>query len=201
VNLLRAACDFLVREDPLGPCDLIVVLAGRPERKSYGLDLFSRGLAPRLVLSVARFDVRHTAKLLTEGQELISLRDGLPPEQRHFWIDYEFDRSVILLADLKRSGTFGELQALARYLAPRSPRRIAFVSTSIHQRRIRFCCSQISFFTGRSVWLWSVPESTSSFQRNGWWKRRSDSFYLVSEFTKLIGYHLIYKMIRFARCC
>jgi hypothetical protein len=172
---------------------LIVVLAGRPERKPYGLELFSRGLAPRVILSVARFDVRFTAQLMPEGRELIDLRDGLPPEQRHFWINYEFGRTAILPAELKRTGTFGELQALAGYLAPRSPGRIAIVSTSIHLRRIRFCCSQISFFASRSTWLWAVPETKSSFQRDGWWKRRSDSSYLISEYAKLIGYRLIYR--------
>jgi hypothetical protein len=193
VNPLHTICDFLVAEDPLAPCDLIVVLAGRPERKSYGLELFARGLAPRLILSVARFDVSHTAKLLKEGRELISMRDSVEPERRHFWIDHDSDRTTILRADLKRTGTFGELQSLGLYLAPSSPRTIAFVSTSIHLRRVRFCCSQIPFFSRRTVCSWAVSEAASSFHRMGWWKRHRDLRYLVSEYAKLIGYHLIYK--------
>jgi hypothetical protein len=196
VKPLRKLCDFLVAEDCLVPCDLIVVLAGLPERKSYGLELFSRGLAPRLILSVARFDVRHTGQLLQGDQELISLRDKVQPEKRHFWVDQDFDRTTILRADLRRSGTFGELQGLAFYLAPSSPGKIAFVSTSIHLRRIRFCCSQIPFFYNRTVCLWAVSEEASSFRRNGWWKRCGDSRYLISEYAKLVGYQLLYKGTR-----
>lgn len=190
--MLKSICDFLSTEGPVTPCDLIFVLAGLPERKSYGLELFQQGVAPRLVLSVSRFDVRHTAALLSEGEELIRLRDQTSPEKRHFWIEFQDGRSTISQAAVKRTGTFGELNAIGDYLALKPPATIAFISTSIHLRRVRFCCSQIPFFQGRRVYFWAVPEEMSSFRRAAWWRRPPDWRYLISEYAKLAGYRLMF---------
>lgn len=192
MNFLKSMSDFLAVEDPPASCDVIAVLAGPVERKSYGLELFRRSVAPRLVLSVARFDVGRTAALLHGAQELIALRDKTPAQERHFWVDYENARRTIVPARLPRTGTFGELQALASYLAPYTPEKIALVSTSIHLRRIRFCCSRIAFFAQAYVSLLAVPESDSSFRRNGWWMRSTDCHYLLSEYAKLLAYRLLY---------
>ncbi len=191
VCMLKSICDFMAAEDPVSSCDLIFVLAGRPERKSYGLKLFREGIAPRLILSVGRSEVRQTAALVPEGPELIAIRDKTPPAERHFWVDLADGRTTVSLARLQRIGTFEELKALASWLDSQPPARIALVSTSIHLRRIRYCCSRIRFFAERNVCLWPVPEQESSFQRIGWWKRWADAHYLISEFVKLAAYHLL----------
>lgn len=175
---------------PLG-CDLIFVLAGAMERKSYGIELFLRHAFPRLILSVGRFEVRQTAELI-EGPALIALRDRTPADQRHFWVDLEDSQMNVSLASLRRTGTFEELQALADYLLRKPPARIALISTFFHLRRIRFCCRRIPFFAERTVWLLSVPDQKSSFKRAGWWKRGSHWLYFLSEWVKLAGYHLRY---------
>jgi len=191
--MLKSLCNFLITETALADCDLIFVLAGMRERKSYGLKLFHQGLAPRLLLSVARFDVRNTAALLPEGAELIALRNATPPQERHFWALFEDDRVTLAKASLDRTGTYAELQAMAAYLATRSPARIGLISTSIHLRRVRFCCSQIPFFRGKQLCLWAVPEELSSFQRKAWWRRSAGWLYLISEYAKLLGYYLIFR--------
>jgi hypothetical protein len=190
--MLKFVCDFLVTESPLRSCDVMLVLAGRPERKSYGLKLYQQGVARHLLLSVSRFDVRQTAPLLPEGQELIELRNQTPPHERHFWVEIENGRTMISRASFKGTGTYAELRALAALLAPRSPLSIGLISTSIHLRRIRFCCSQIPFFCQRKLYLWAVPDALSGFQRSAWWKRPADWVYLISEYAKLVGYHLMY---------
>ena len=191
-SLLKSLSDFLVKEDTVAPCDLIVVLAGVMDRKFYGLELFHQGIAPRLVLSIGRSEVRQTAALLSDGPELINLRDRTPPEERHFWADFEDQKTKISLARLERIGTFEELKGIAAHLASQPPASIALVSTSIHLRRIRFCCSRIPFFAERKVSLWAVPEEKSSYKRNAWWKRRADCRYMISEYLKLAGYRLRY---------
>lgn len=190
--MLKSLSDFLVAEDSVAPCDLIFVLAGVMDRKFYGLELFRQGMAPRLILSVGRSEVRQTAAILTDGPELINLRDRTPPEERHFWVDFEGPKITISLARLERIGTFEELKGIAGYLASQPPASIALVSTSIHLRRIRFCCSRIPFFAERKVSLWAVPEEKSSYKRNAWWKRRADCRYMISEYLKLVGYLLRY---------
>lgn len=190
--MLKSLSDFLVTEGTVAPCDLIFVLAGVMDRKFYGLELFRQGLAPRLILSVGRSEVRQTAAILIDGPELINLRDRTPPEERHFWVDFEGQKTTISLARLERIGTFEELKGIAAYLASQPPASVALVSTSIHLRRIRFCCSRIPFFAERKVPLWAVPEEQSSYKRNAWWKRRADGLYMISEYLKLVGYRLRY---------
>ncbi|MBZ5531479.1 MAG: YdcF family protein [Acidobacteriia bacterium] len=191
MSILDAVSNVLIANEVPGPCDLIFVLAGRPERKDYGLELFQRGLAPRLILSVGRFEVRQTAAAF-ELPELISMRDKTQPFQRHFWMDFTKGSRQVRLAGLKRHNTFWELSALAGYLAPEPPRSIALVSTSIHLRRIRFCCRRIPFFQERTVFFLAVPEEASSFQRDTWWKRKGHWSYVAQEYVKLAGYHLLY---------
>ncbi len=47
----------LTKKDALAPADLIFVLAGKMERKHYGLELYRAGFAKQLLLSVGRFEV------------------------------------------------------------------------------------------------------------------------------------------------
>ena len=178
--------------EQLRSCDLIVAVAGRPERKSFALECFQQGLAPRLILSVARYEVRRTAALAVPGPELLALRDATRPAERHFWIDFANGESLIRRAELKKTGTFGELQALAAYLDPHSSSKIALISTSLHLRRIQFCCSRIPFYRTRDVLFWAAPASDSSINREQWWRHGSGCKYLLSEYIKLGGYKLLY---------
>lgn len=180
-----------IAKRPDARCDLIFVLAGAMERKPYGIELLHRHRAPRLILSVGRFEVRQTAQLIQDS-ELIALRDRTPAHQRHFWIDFENGKYTISRAQLKRVGTFEELQALADYLRTQPPSSMALISTSIHLPRIQFCCKRIPFLAERDVWLWPVPEETSSFKKAGWWKRHSHWRYVICEYAKRAGYRLRY---------
>lgn len=193
LHLLNSLYDFLdVSEQPQS-CDVIVAVAGRQERKSFALELFQRGLAPRLILSVARFDVRRTTALPVPGPELLALRDQTRPAERHFWIDISNGKTLIRRAQIKKTGTFGELQALAAYLDSHSVSKIALISTALHLRRIQFCCSRIPFFRGKDVLLWAAPAGDSSISPEQWWRHGDSCKYLLSEYIKLAGYRLLYR--------
>ena len=179
-------------DDAPAVCDLILVLAGRTERKPYGLKLFQQQLAPRLIVSVSRHEVRQTAKQLSVPA-LLALRDATPPRQRHFWIDCCDGHEYIVRAEgIRRSSTFWELHALARYFAREAPKRIAIVSTSIHLRRVMLCCRKIPEFSAARLLFLPVPENLSSFVRAEWWKRPDHWSYVLSEFAKLTAYALLY---------
>jgi hypothetical protein len=193
VEILKSFASFLASSDAPASCDLIFVLAGRPERKPCGWQLFQSGLAPRLIFSVGRYEVRQTANEPTNIPELLELRDKTAPERRHFWVDFQHGNRSTSLAEIKTPGTFRELHALARYLAPDFPRRIAIVSTAIHLRRVRFCCERIGAFHDSTVLFLAVPEDQSSFRLEGWWKHAGHWSYLVREYLKLAAYHLRYR--------
>jgi len=56
--LLSGLHAWLSSTDHARPADLIFVLAGEMSRKHYAVQLFREGLAPRLLLSVGRFEIR-----------------------------------------------------------------------------------------------------------------------------------------------
>lgn len=192
MKILKSFASFLAINDAPASCDLIFVLAGRPERKPYGWQLFQSGLAERLIFSVGRYEVRQTANGPTRIPELLELRDKTPPEHRHFWVDFQRGNRSTSLAGIKTPGTFWELHALSRHLAPDFPRRIAIVSTAIHLRRVRFCCERICAFRDSTILFLAVPEDQSSFRQDGWWKHAAHWSYLIKEYVKLAAYHFRY---------
>ena len=79
VFLLRSVYEGLTRDDGLRPAELIIVTAGGMDRKQYGLELFHRGVSPKLLLSVGRFEVRKMRNLNLEGfDELVRWRECTP---------------------------------------------------------------------------------------------------------------------------
>ena len=193
MNPLRLLSEFLVTASPARRSDLIFVLAGRPERKRFALELFAEGVAERLILSVGRYEVRQTAQFMAGGAELQQLARATAPQQRHFFIDFRDGSSQIAVAPLPRRGTYPELAALASYLGSNAVQTLTLLSTSIHLRRIRFCCRHIPYFADKDVSYLAVPEEMSSFQCARWWTRYRDSRYLLSEYIKLAGYFCMYR--------
>src|ERR1035441_3224688 len=60
----------LTWNDSVEAVDLIFVMAGRMERKQYGLELYRAGIAPRLILSVGRFEVSKMSRLRSEERRV-----------------------------------------------------------------------------------------------------------------------------------
>jgi DUF218 domain len=191
--LLEAICNYLVVEDAPGPADLIFVLAGRPERKVYGLELFRQGLAPRLILSVGRSEVRATEKLGFEDLQMRALTARTPPEQRHFFVELSSDSRKVIPAQLARTGTYGELSALAAAVGEGMIQSMMVVSTSVHLRRVRLCCRALAGLHEARIRYVPVPEAESSFRRESWWKRRGHWSYVAKEYCKLAGYFFVHR--------
>jgi hypothetical protein len=186
-------CDYLTLDDSPSQSELVFVLAGRPERKAYGLRLFREGIALRIVLSVGRFEVR---KMDAFGFQDLNLREmvkHMAPIDRHFFVEISDASRSVTPAKIKRVGTFGELAALSAYLANRQIKTLTLISTSVHLRRVRLCCRKISGLRGLNISYVPVPEELSSFQRERWWKRLDQWIYICSEYIKLLAYQLRFR--------
>jgi hypothetical protein len=135
-------------------------------------------------LSVGRFEVRSTCPLGFNDLNLRERAAGLPPEQRHFFIDLVGNsRTVTVRGDAGR-GTYAELQSLGQYLKGDRVKSVLLVSTSIHLGRVRRCCQRSAFFRGKETGYVPVPELLSSVQCTGWWKYRNHWSYVLSEYAK-----------------
>ena len=191
-SLLKNLWDCLAVHDGAASSDLIFVLAGRPERKVYGAQLYHRGFAPRLILSVGRFEVRQTALLGFQDLHLRELASHTPPAKRHFFINLTPESRSVILPDLRHKGTYGELESLGCQFKSERPGSLILVSTSIHLRRVRWCCRRIETMRRWNIRYVPVPEEMSSIRRDHWWKRLDHWSYVKSEWTKLVGYALFY---------
>jgi hypothetical protein len=125
--------------------DLIFVVAGRENRKEYGLELFRQGLASKVLLSVARYEIRRFSQLsLPVNLELLKVASDVPPPQRHFFVLFEDKRAQVEHVRPGRFGTLTEIAALARWLEDHPQiHSILIISSDTHLGRIRICCQSL----------------------------------------------------------
>jgi hypothetical protein len=134
----------LTLNDPPGPADLIFVLAGRMDRKRCGLDLYRAGEAPRLLLSVGRFEVSRMAAIGFAGaDDLIALRNSLSPGRRHFFCEMNARGLRLEHPELCRWNTYGEILGLRAYLEQSMPRTMLVVSSDVHLPRVALTLDKV----------------------------------------------------------
>lgn len=181
--------ESLTLNDAVQPVDLIFVIAGRMERKHYGLELYRAGLAPCLVLSVGRFEVSKMLQLDLECfDELKALRDQTPPSERNFFVTLDVSGFRIETAKLLRCSTYGEALAFRRLLEREGGQRVMVVSTDVHLRRVAFTFSKVFRATPVQFLYCPVPTRAGLMAKNNWWKRPADRWFVINEMAKLAFY-------------
>jgi hypothetical protein len=113
-SCLNRLYQSLTWNDSLESVDVIFVMAGRMERKQYGLELYRAGIAPRLILSVGRFEVSKMSRIEWEGfHDLVALRERTQPDDRHFFVEVDSPGIHIERAKLQRWNTYGDARPAA----------------------------------------------------------------------------------------
>ena len=187
--------ESLTLTDQVQSVDLIVVMAGRMERKQYGLDLLRAGLTPHLLLSVGRFEVSKMKCLeLPCFEELLRLRDKTRPDERHFFVNLDRSGARVHKVKIARWNTYGEALAIHDYLKDSEVRRVMIVSTDIHLRRVEFTFRKVLQDIPVEVVYCPVPSTLSSVTEDCWWTRADDRRYVLNEIVKLAGYKVILSM-------
>ena len=143
--MLKYLFDWLTRADPPAPAEAIFVLAGRKSRKVYAIELFEQGMAPRLLFSVGRFEIRRFPDLgLPQTIDLLQMAQNIPPPQRHFFVLFEDQQFTVHRIPLRGLGTLSEIDALADWLlAHLEISSLLVVSSRLHLRRLRICCRRL----------------------------------------------------------
>ena len=181
-SVYRRIRQSLTRNDAVQPVDLILVMAGRMERKRYGLELYRSGLAPRLVLSVGRFEVSKMAQLDVEwADQLKSMRDATPPDERHFFVTLDGSGVHLVKTKLERISTYGEALAFRRLLDGQAVRKVMVISTDVHLRRVALTFAAIFRDTAIEFLYCPLPARFA---------HAADGRYVISEIIKLTGYRV-----------
>jgi len=171
--------------------DVLFVLAGGQQRKVYGLQLYSQGLAPQILLSVGRFEIRRFREMTipyppqSEPIDLLAVAQTIPPAERHFFVAIE--RAVVTFERIApgRLGTLREVRALAKWCTERPEiTSLMMVSSGYHLRRTRMCCRAL--LPGRiRVTYVAVPDEPAPASRN-----------LFLELVKLPAYAVVSMVVR-----
>ena len=131
--------------NPMQSADLIFVLAGRENRKRFALELFSQGLVPRILFSVARFEIRRFSKVpLPVPLDLLEVASDVPAPQRHFFVLFGDQKVQVEHVRPGRFGTLTEIEALVRWLKGHPKiHSVLIISSESHLRRIQLCCQSL----------------------------------------------------------
>ena len=187
--------DHLTLNDSIQPVDLIFVMAGRMERKPYGVELYRVGVAPRLLLSIGRFEVSKMRTVdFVNAAELIALRDRTAPGDRHFFCEINAAGTRIETVRLRRWNTYGEVLGLREFLKRDMPRSVMVVSTGVHLRRVAATFDRVFRDAPLEARYCPVPARISSVRKEEWWARPEDRKYVFSELMKLAAYRSILRM-------
>jgi hypothetical protein len=114
-------------------------------RKEYALELFRRGLSPRILFSVGRFEIRRFSQMpLAVPLDLLKLAQDVPPPQRHYFVFFQDKQERVEHVQPGRFGTLMEMDALVHWLIENpNVRSVLVISSDTHLRRIRMCCRSL----------------------------------------------------------
>jgi uncharacterized SAM-binding protein YcdF (DUF218 family) len=175
------------------PADCIFVLAGRQERKVFGIELWRQGWAPELILSVGRFEWRKFYALgLTEDGGLKAMVDQTPPVRRHFFVRMDGKGARCQWVQPGWFGTWREAQALAAFVREEPIQSLMVVSDAVHLRRVAVAFRRA--FHGRRFNLDFVAVDSASLpaERQSWWQQPESRAYVVKELSKYLVYRAIF---------
>lgn len=191
-SVLRRIYDWLATTDPPGVDDLIFVLAGREERKRHGLKLYRDGRAPRLLLSVARFEIRRFRNLdLPQALDLQEIALRVPAPLRHFFLCFDGQRWQVERIPRGRFGTLSEISALKHWLAGHPEiASMALITSGAHLRRVRMCCRAL-LPSGLRLRLIAVPVGPPELDGKDAAHPEISFEFVFSELIKLVGYRAI----------
>lgn len=190
-RLLAQIYDWLSPSDAAIPADMIFTLAGRPNRKVYALDLYAQGLAPILLLSVGRFEIRRLGQLRLPRPtvDLPSLAAPVPPRQRHYFVALEPGATTPSRIQRGILGTWSEMSALACCLQQRpGVNSLLIISSAFHLRRVRLCARAL-LPSGLAIRYLAVPQD-GLVSPSAWWRDRRTRSDVLKEFPKLLVYRL-----------
>lgn len=195
---MRGLIAFLSRAEPIAPverdkdvAEAIFVFAGGHPRKEFAAEVWRRGAAPVLIVSVGRFEWRRFAGLGLPGD--VALRgavEQVPPPERHFFVVVERGRAEALPIRRHRFGTRNEARALASLARERGWRSLVVISSGFHLRRVALVVRRALAGSGVRLSFAALPYDRDLYGPGRWWRRPRGVRVVLSEVVKLAVYGL-----------
>lgn len=159
-KLAQSAYNYLDTGKAPRRSDAVFVLAGRPERKTFGLKLWRIGYADRLILSFSGSECRDFADLDLESDGGMAAFAGkIAEKKRHFLLQLNQRETRCSPVPKGIFGTRSEARALATYLRNSDIRSLLVVSSPLHLRRAALTFRRAFRKSGISLIFIAVPET------------------------------------------
>jgi hypothetical protein len=193
---LELVHDWLAPSDSVQPADLTFVLAGRDCRKSFGLKMLQQAIAPTLLLSVGRFEIRRFAELdFPVPVDLMAAVAQIEPRQRHLFILLEGSNAEVQVIPVGRLGTWMEIVALSQWLQSHKPIKVVNIVTSgFHLKRVRWCCRALLPSSVELRFI-AVPFESPGCNRKEWWFNALSRKFVLMEVAK-VGLYMPLLLLR-----
>ena len=187
--LLASPAVYLRIEDPLRPADLIAVMPSGWEGVDYGIELYKKGYAPKLML-IGGYPFEFLQK------------DG--PSFRVVRIDWELVARAIALeagvpddAILTRGGssTYEQARQFVELAEASQLNTVIIVTDDVHSRRISWSVAKFPASAKLALIYSPVPRSIylpqEQFEADQWWADEESAKQVFAEYVKL-GYYLAF---------
>ena len=183
IQALAAVGNFLVVTDTLEPADIILLLNGDPTvRPARAAELFSRGLAPTIVIARAEdsVGVQFGAYPNVTDSNIVMLKKLGVPESR--------------IVELRPPGgvqhTADEASIVLAYCRQNSVHKVIVVTSDLHSRRARFIFRKV--LSGSRIKVMLAPIPDRKYGASNWWKLEDGLVGCQNEYLKLVYYHIKY---------
>jgi uncharacterized SAM-binding protein YcdF (DUF218 family) len=178
VIAFRNAGRWLVREDPIAPADVIVVLSGGiPYRAEGAADLYRQKYAPEVWITrpegpeqqLSEMGIRFVGE--EEYSREVLMHEGVPA-------------GAIVLLPGEIINTEEEIDEIVGDMRNRSKSRAIIVTGPPHTRRVRALWSRLA---ARDQLAIVEAAREDPFDRDHWWHNTRDTYVVVREFMGLIN--------------
>ena len=179
--LLGGAGRYLIRQDPLGKADLILVLSGQPYlRVPEAARLYHDGRAPAILLvnepkAVGMEDLQRVGIRFPDEQEIsVRILEAL-----------RVPRGAIRLIEDRCTTVRTEMEAVARFLNAHPVREIIIVASKSQSTRAR---KIFAGGLGSRIRIIMHPVPNDPFDADRWWQSQGDSRQVLHEYQALADY-------------
>jgi uncharacterized SAM-binding protein YcdF (DUF218 family) len=181
--LLTSFGAYLVTDEARRPADAIVVLSGSvPDRILEAVDLYQRGLAPKIIL---------TREAPAPGVETLRLRGAEVPDRHDLNVSIATQLGVpheaIITADGTPTSTRSEAELVVSLLHRVGLRTVLLVTSKLHSRRAGAIFHSLA---GGRIEFIVCASPYDSFRADDWWLNRGTARRVVFEYQKLLYFQL-----------
>jgi len=177
--------EFLIVENRLEPCDLVVALAySRDMRIRHAAKLYHQGYGSKVVLDFGggpRSELPNIYRVCEDPLQTakdFAVSQGVPDQN--------------ILIQNGATSTYDEALYLKKLIRQNQYRSVIIVTSALHTRRVAMIFKKVLNDTPVKLLFYAVPVEDEAMSLVKWWTREDELIYINNEYIKLVFYYFKY---------